>query len=308
MKMNIPSHKSAALMARPFTLAVIALCVGVPTWTGCLLLDFNTPTPGHIQDRIDRDCVAFFADEDGRVRATMQCRTGGSINDGIRCLEDNSVWKPDLGRTLDLAKGYASTRPVKAITTLPQDWYNASPASRPVDEGLSAAVLVDERGRVRAVARTTGDLPIDICPIDAVGAWRLDIMRSWGEAYRAATSGWFFTDDSDKDRAVIRIPDPNVEPNLVVECLDDGTVWRPDFAKSADLARGYVSTAPVPVPPAVSVAGPSAATRPAIERVPLVLRDERGRVRGVLMFQKGSERGYEIHPAGSSSVWRLARE
>jgi len=129
------------------------------------------------------------------------------------------------------------------------------------------------------------------------------------ENTKGKTFTWVFADRTGKDRAEIPLPEPNAEPNspfiLEVRCLDDNTVWKPDFKKSVDFSsRGYVSTAPVKV----ITSSPSSlpVTLPAAKTQGLVLVDERGRVRGVLLSQKGTDQDLlEIHPVNSTSAWRL---
>jgi hypothetical protein len=296
--MKTTLRKSVAVIRKPVAMAALALCAAGLVCAGCSLFDFSVPW--NVQQRMDRDGVVVFTDETDKVRAVIQSPPG-DINQGLRCVDDNSIWKPDFRKTLDLAKGYASTRPVKVTTTLPRDWYDASLASRPVIGELPAVVLVDERGRVRAVAGTMGNMLYEIHPLNSTSVWRVDWLQTLAESYRAVTSAWFFTDDAGKDRAVIRCP--LGEPNSAVHCLDDNSFWKPDFKKSLELDRGYVSTAPVQT--ITSLPTSLSGSLLAGKAHGLVLVDERGRVRGVLLLQKASEGDYEIHPVNTTSVWKL---
>jgi hypothetical protein len=144
----------------------------------------------------------------------------------------------------------------------------------------------------------------EIHPLNSSSVWTFDAMKTLAESYRVATSGWFFTDETGKDRAEIRVPDPNTEPNWAMHCLDDNSFWRPDFLKTQELDTGYVSTAPVQkITPLPSSLPGSLLLAGKVHG--LVLVDERGRVRGVLLLQKGTEDEYEIHPVNSTSVWKL---
>jgi hypothetical protein len=159
------------------------------------------------------------------------------------------------------------------------------------------------------VLRESKETIWEIRPANSSSLWKWDIGSSvehflcdpicaW-----ASSNGWvsIFADETTKDRAEIRGSLWN--RNLAVNCLDDQSVWSPDFRKSLELAKGYVSTAPAEV--TTSVPSFPSSTRPAIERLPLVLVDERRQVRGVLLLQKGSDTEYEIHPVNSASVWKL---
>jgi len=144
-------------------------------------------------------------------------------------------------------------------------------------------------------------------------SFREAVAQGIAEQIREDTKGktftFIFTDSAGKERAEIPAPEPNAEPNsqfiLEVRCLDDNTVWKPDFKKSVDFSsRGYVSTAPVKV--ITSSPSSSPVTLPAAKTQGLVLVDERGRVRGVLLSQKGTDQDLlEIHPVNSTSAWRL---
>jgi hypothetical protein len=135
------------------------------------------------------------------------------------------------------------------------------------------------------------------------------IAQQMQENAKGKTFTLIFADGTGKDRAELPLPEPIAGPNspfiLEVRCLDDNSVWKPDFKKSVDFcSQGYVSTTPVKV--ITSWPSSSPVSLPAAKAQGLVLVDEQGRVRGVLLSEKGTEPdSLEIHPVNSTSAWRF---
>jgi hypothetical protein len=111
---SLPVPESAKCAA--VAVAATALSAAALMCAGCTLFDFSVPRS--VQQRMEKEWVLVFTDETDKVRAVSR-GPAADINQPLQCVDDNSIWRPDFQKTLDLARGYASTRPVKAITTLP---------------------------------------------------------------------------------------------------------------------------------------------------------------------------------------------
>jgi len=173
---------------------------------------------------------------------------------------------------------------------------------------------VTSRKRAPAITKSAAVAAIGVCVVIMVCGCSLyqhmgeAIAEQMRENARGKTFTWIFADETGKDRAEMPLPEPNAEPNSrsvpEVRCLDDNSVWKPDFKKSIDFStRGYVSTAPVKA--ITSWPSSQPATLPAARTWSLVLVDERGRVRGVFRQQKDTDLWWEIHPVGSTSIWKV---
>jgi len=103
-----------------------------------------------------------FTDETSVERAEMN-PMGGKLE--LRCLEDGTIWRPNIEKSSAELKRFASTTRAESM-----------PASRPMQAEWDL-ILTDDKGRDRAVMTTIGE-QMEVRLIGSRSVWRPDMEKT----------------------------------------------------------------------------------------------------------------------------------
>jgi hypothetical protein len=134
-------------------LVIVGSCIGMAAWAW-----------RGISRSIDQtsDYPMVFSDETGRERAEVRM-VNGQLE--VRCLEDKSVWRPNMERTsAEMLKSLSST---SATST---------PTSRAIADRLRV-IMTDEKGKDRAVIKSS-PTDMQILPLNSSSVWKMDMDRT----------------------------------------------------------------------------------------------------------------------------------